>query len=1491
MVGVEDEGVGELLRLARFARSNQGCVASEPLLRRAVAVDPRNVEARLELADDLRELGQIDEPQSIYRDVLSDLPQSIRAHVGLAYIARKRGDRETSLRMFLAAAQAAPNHEGTKLEVASDLRELGRAEEAEKIYLRLLEENANSFGAHVGLGHVARQRGDRNKSLRMFQVALQASPKHEGTKLEVANDLRELGRVDGAEEIYRSIFEEHPNSFAACVGLALCARKRGDRETSLRIFLAAAQAAPNHEGTKLEVASDLREVGRMEEAEKIYLRLLEENANSFGAHVGLGHVARQRGDRDTSLRMFKVALQASPKHEGTMVEVANDLRELGKLDDAEEVYRSVFEEQPNSFGACVGLAQCARKRGDRETSLRMFLAAAQAAPNHEGTNLEVASDLRELGRLEEAEKIYLRLLEENADSFGAHVGLGHVARQRGDLDKSLRMYQVALQANPKHEGTKLEVANNLRGLGRLDDAEEVYRSIFEEQPNSFGACVGLALCARKRGDRETSLRMFRAASQADPKSEGAHLEVATDLRELGQLEEAEAVYRGMLNTRPNAFGASVGLAHVARRRGDHETSLRMLQAAWQADPTNNAVKLELANDLRALNRLEEAERALRAILDGAPDHVGALTGLAHIERRKSGPVVSLALFKTIAEANPADIEPWLQAAQDMCAIGQYVEADTVYQRILEQDPSNFSARVGLALLARRRFGSNKSLPLFRAIYDFYPEHVGIKLELAADLRELSRPDEAEAIYRGILHETPNHIDAQIGLAQVVRISRGRRVSVEMLGDIAKSWPNHVGALLEFGHDLRELYRLDDAQAVYQDILAKIPRQPLALLGLAQIVRQRGDRAQSVVYCEAAAGADASNLGLKFELSAEFMELGRYGDAERIIDTVLAIDPKNAQGLMQAGQLARRHGDRRAALSAFTRLAAHTMHYIQAHVEAAIEQRTLGRPKESEQLLEHALGIDSNHQGALLALAEHALLASNVEKSMELCRRALDLFPASVPAALLASRAAFELGQRRIAHDLLDRAEERCGLLPELAGRRAELYRQAGDYEAAYTILRDAELACPRNFLVRAHCIHLRLYLHEFDAAAREIEELSAQTVLEHAQIAVFRGLLAEGRWNLDEAIAHHRRSLELNPNSPGAHNAIARLKLLLFELDGAAQHLRASIRLNEGITLLRNQSLNVSQNHLGQVLDDCQLDRAALGELRAMASLPHLERIGLLRDLIRNKSDLTSAAIALIVALRQANILPAEAIASKADNGRSPIPRQMMQYWDDRDCPTDIEPFMASWSERNPSYSYVRFCDETARDFLASNLPADVRKAYDRAKHAAQKADIFRLAYLVIEGGFYADADDQSLIPLDQFVPANAAFVGYQEEFGTIGNNFLGVTPNHQVIAKALENATMAINRGDDDMLWLTTGPGLITRSFALILAQSPLDASTWLEGVAILSCGELRRAVATHSVAAYKRTRNHWLRESFSRTAHHGGVGVDLAPARIRSVSYQRHR
>jgi hypothetical protein len=101
----------------------------------------------------------------------------------------------------------------------------------------------------------------------------------------------------------------------------------------------------------------------------------------------------------------------------------------------------------------------------------------------------------------------------------------------------------------------------------------------------------------------------------------------------------------------------------------------------------------------------------------------------------------------------------------------------------------------------------------------------------------------------------------------------------------------------------------------------------------------------------------------------------------------------------------------------------------------------------------------------------------------------------------------------------------------------------------------------------------------------------------------------------------------------------------------------------------------------------------------------------------------------------------------------------------------------------------------------------------------------------------------------------------YREYLGTLGNNFLAAAPDHPVIRAALVQATAAINRGDQEILWLSTGPGLITRS----VAQQLATGDALLGALRIWSRREMLRFVSIHCSAGYKDTVQHWTRAAFT--------------------------
>ena len=134
------------------------------------------------------------------------------------------------------------------------------------------------------------------------------------------------------------------------------------------------------------------------------------------------------------------------------------------------------------------------------------------------------------------------------------------------------------------------------------------------------------------------------------------------------------------------------------------------------------------------------------------------------------------------------------------------------------------------------------------------------------MRECGRLNEALAILRQILDGRPNHVGALAELGRVRRRQGDRAAALAAFEAAVAGNPSHAGLQAEMAGDLRELGRLDDAEAVLRGVLDRQPQQLDALIGLGYVLRRRGDRVASLAMFEAAAAVSPDHTGVKAELA-------------------------------------------------------------------------------------------------------------------------------------------------------------------------------------------------------------------------------------------------------------------------------------------------------------------------------------------------------------------------------------------------------------------------------------------------------------------------------------------------------------------------------------------------------------------------------------------------------------------------------------------------
>jgi mannosyltransferase OCH1-like enzyme/tetratricopeptide (TPR) repeat protein len=732
------------------------------------------------------------------------------------------------------------------------------------------------------------------------------------------------------------------------------------------------------------------------------------------------------------------------------------------------------------------------------------------------------------------------------------------------------------------------------------------------------------------------------------------------------------------------------------------------------------------------------------------------------------------------------------------------------------------------------------------------------------LHDCNRLDAAEAAFRSILDEVPGHAYALMGLGLCAYL-RGHPVeAIDALRDVVATHPNQPDFIIELARLVMEVGDLAGADAVF----ALLPDNYDAQMERGKLARRQGQTETALAHFKTAALLSPQRPPPLAERAATLRGQGRFAEAVLAAKAILALEPRHAaEGYRLLGSIHRRSGERAAALAAFTEAAILRPEEAHLLVEMAQEEQALGRPRAATILLSRALMLDANCLPALLMLSEQERTAGQPEKALDLVRQALATRENDPSLHLRLVRSLRELNFLAEAEAVMLSAEARFGKLPDLQVGRIDMLREDGFWHQAQAIVRSARVEASDYLPLWERDFALTLLLGSNSEVRACLAQASRRSIAETIRVLHGEVLLAEREGRMQDALRHGDAAIELDPNYEPLLRDLTRLRLLDLDLDKARHHLRSLAAIEASRRILRGSSINASQSFLGKLWNEYAIDQEGLSALSAVKTLPAGEHSEALLALVAKRPDHIPTSIALLRSLRIDGSFDAE--AELVAEAHSPIPKVIAQYWDAVEPPLDLMALHRSWGEHNPGFEQRLFSHETALQFLQLHYPPAVALAYARSTKVQTRADLFRLAYLAREGGYWADMDDRCTAPVSQIIPPWAKAVFWQERWGTLDNIFMAAMPSSSVLTRALELSVKAVNRGDGERPWFSTGPGLLSCAFTQVLISKGSTWRNWLRDQRILDRYDLYQAVAPQCRTSHKKGAKPSAREM--RRAQHG--------------------
>ncbi|CAH0306263.1 tetratricopeptide repeat protein [Roseomonas sp. CECT 9278] len=495
-----------------------------------------------------------------------------------------------------------------------------------------------------------------------------------------------------------------------------------------------------------------------------------------------------------------------------------------------------------------------------------------------------------------------------------------------------------------------------------------------------------------------------------------------------------------------------------------------LTKEWRSFLTANGVFFASADSAEAIRAQAavDAREELRAKVIATNvrgDRAAAVDGLTAFLRRY-----------------PNDIDLHAALIWDLLQLGRLAEAASACVAALARFPGNPDILARRGLIARQQGDVQLAVDNFRAALQRRPGNAPISLELAWDLIQLSRLDEAAEVCHALIALHPNNAP---GLLRLGIIERGRRNLDAALA--------HIDAALAINP---------------ADSSARREREEIA----AELAKEELVAAQAALAARKVPAHPAATIALGLEL----IRADELDDAEALVRSLLAADPRNAQGLICLGLVARRRGDDETAFD---------------HFEAALASD----PGNSWASEEREAARDAIAAGGLTPKkVQYAKIVAARGKRdepevMRLLRVMTGRFPADFALQL-------ELIWEHVQTARLDEAEQICRAMllrapahPDLLMRLGVLARRRGNLHEAAAEFRAVLRDHPTHATASLELAWDLLQLNELDEAEAVLRALIAAQP-ENGQAHLRLGLVARRRGNGAEAIARFETALRLDPN-------------------------------------------------------------------------------------------------------------------------------------------------------------------------------------------------------------------------------------------------------------------------------------------------------------------------------------------------------------------------
>jgi tetratricopeptide (TPR) repeat protein len=323
-------------------------------------------------------------------------------------------------------------------------------------------------------------------------------------------------------------------------------------------------------------------------------------------------------------------------------------------------------------------------------------------------------------------------------------------------------------------------------------------------------------------------------------------------------------------------------AREAEAQKDWVRALERWNLARRSFPERPAGYIGAAVALRELGRFNEADALLGQAIERFPHDSGPLVGWAALAHGQADWTAAAQRWGTIRARFPREALGYSLGVVALRALGRTAEAELVLATAIQHFPDEGRLRFEYAVAAAERADWPAAAERWEALRARFPEQPGGYIGGADALSAQGRLEEAEALLTEAVTRFPEDQRSAVEHGWSANHRRDWPEAVRRWEAVRQRYPDEVAGYCGAAQALRQLHRLDEAEAVISDAMQRLPASSEVYVEHAWIAQDIRDWPEAARRWERVRERQPDHVAAYAIAGEALAQAGRFDEAEALV---------------------------------------------------------------------------------------------------------------------------------------------------------------------------------------------------------------------------------------------------------------------------------------------------------------------------------------------------------------------------------------------------------------------------------------------------------------------------------------------------------------------------------------------------------------------------------------------------------------------------------